>query len=206
MKKIIPIIFVAIGLAILATTFIPPAEPPEPAIPEDLKGVFIDSPAVRLPDFELVDHNNRIFNNASLKGQWSLVFFGFTNCPDVCPTSMTELNKVSAMPDTPEDTQYVFISVDPKRDSSEKLKEFVTFFNDKFIGVSGQKSEIDKFKEPLGVIYGFEGDTTSEDYVVTHFAAIYLIAPDGKQRAYALAPHSAIQISRAYQLVRKHYD
>ncbi len=206
MKKLLPIILVVGGLLVMLPSFFKNVEPPLPDIPSDLEGLIIDSPATSLPKFRLTDHDGQPFDNSRLKGKWSLVFFGYTNCPDVCPTTMTVMNKVAEMPGTPKDTQYVFISVDPKRDTPDKLKDFVSFFNEKFIGATGEKSELDKFQEPLGVVYDFEGDTNSDDYIVTHFAAIYIITPEGKERAYILPPHSARQVSRAYHLIRQHYD
>jgi len=205
MNKKLPIIFVVLGLAIVLPTFFMSSEPTPLKIPPELQGVFVDSPATVLPAFTLTDHNGEKFDNSRFKGKWSLVFFGFTNCPDVCPTSMTVLDKVSQRDEIPADTQYVFISVDPKRDTPDKLKDFVGFFNEKFIGVSGEKAEIDKFKDPLGVIYDFEGDTSTEDYNVTHFAAIYIIDPQGRERAYVLPPHSVDQVAKAYQLVYEYY-
>jgi len=206
MKKILPIFLVIAGIAILLPSFLNDKEPPLPTIPDDLEGFIIDSPATPLPDFTLIDHHNKPFTNDNLKGKWSLVFFGYTNCPDVCPTSMTVMNQVAQLAETPKDTQYVFITVDPKRDTPEQMKSFTTYFNEAFIGVSGEKEEIDKFKEPLGVIYNFEGDTNSDEYIVTHFAAIYMIDPSGKERAYVLPPHSKEQVAKAYQIIRKNYE
>lgn len=206
MKKIIPVVLIIAGLAIILPSYLTNHEPAILEIPGDLQGIVIDSPATILPKFKLIDHNQQPFDNNNLKGHWSMVFFGYTNCPDVCPTTMRVMNQISQLPLTPKDTQYVFISIDPKRDTPEQLKKFVTYFNPDFTGVSGDKSEIDKFKDSLGVVYDFEGDVNSEDYIVNHFAAIYLIDPDGNERAYVLPPHSEDQVSRAYQLIRSHYE
>ena len=195
------------GLGIVTSSFFSggDSEPVLPVMPQDLKGVFIDSPAVQLPGFTFEDHNGELFNNQNLQGKWSLVFFGYTSCPDVCPTTMSVLEKLKRKDSTPKDTQYVFVSVDPARDTPKVLKEFVGYFDEDFIGVTGPRSELDKFKEPLGVIYDYEGDTSKDEYVVNHFAAIYVISPDGKQRAYVLPPHSIEQVAEAYQLIRSHY-
>ena len=138
----------------------------------------------------------------NFQGKWSLVFFGYTNCPDVCPTTMSVLEKLKRKTSTPKDTQYVFVSVDPSRDTPKVLKEFVAYFDEDFIGVTGPKAELDKFKETFGVIYDYEGDTASDEYIVNHFAAIYVISPDGKQVGYVLPPHSVEQVSEAYNLMR----
>jgi len=178
------------------------SEPEVPTIPADLKGVFIDSPAVTLPEFNFTDQHNEPFTNNNFDGKWSLMFFGYTSCPDVCPTTMSVLEKLKRQESTTKDTQYVFASVDPKRDTPNVLKEYVAYFDDDFVGVTGTKTELDKFKEPLGVIYDYETETAADEYIVNHFAAIYIIAPDGKQRGYVLPPHSVDQVSRAYQLIR----
>ena len=205
MKKYFPLLAVVLGLSILLPTFFMGGEPDLPTIPDDLKGLFIDSPAVELPKFTLKDHNGEVFDNSKFLDTWSLVFFGYTSCPDVCPVTMSVLEKLSRDKSAPQNTQTVFVSVDPNRDTPEVLKEFVGYFGDDFIGVTGAVEELNKFKEPLGVIYGYEGDTSSDDYIVNHFAAIYIIAPDGKQRAYILPPHSLTQVSTAYQLIRDSY-
>ena len=205
MKKAFPIILVVAGLAVIVPTFFMSSEPEKLQLPDALQGVFIDSPPMPIPEFTLTNHNNQPFTKNNFRGKWSLVFFGFTNCPDVCPTSMSVLNKVSKLQGVPEDTQYVFVSVDGKRDTPEKLKEFVSFFNDKFIGAAGTDAELEKFEEPLGVIYDFEGDTSTDDYNVTHFAAIYIMDPSGNQRAYILPPHSVAQVGEAYKLIYQHY-
>jgi len=205
-NKNLPIIVVVLGLLLLIPTFFMGGEPKPPVMPKELVGVFIDSPAVQLPDFTFVDHNEQEFKKENFLGKWSLVFFGYTNCPDVCPTSLSILDKVARDKNTPDDVQYIFASVDPKRDTPKILKEYVDYFNEKFIGVTGESEELNKFKEPLGVIYDYEGDTNSDDYIVNHFAAIYIIDPSGKQRAYILPPHKVSQVGKAFRLIYDHYN
>jgi len=205
-KKYFPLALAVLGALLLIPTFFVDDEPSLLKIPEDLKGVFIDSPAVDLPKFSMTDHNSQPVTNSMFAGKWSLVFFGYTSCPDVCPTTMSVMEKLNREKTTPKDTQYFFVSVDPKRDTPDVLKEYVTYFNDDFVGVTGPRKELDKFKEPLGVVYDYEGDTSSDEYIVNHFAAIYIIDPNGKQRAYILPPHSLEQVSKAYQLVHSHYN
>lgn len=182
------------------------SEPEKLKVPASLQGLIIDSPAAKLPDFKFTDHNGQLFDVNRFKDKWSLLFFGYTNCPDVCPASLTIMDKVSKRKDLPKNMQYVFVSVDPKRDTPEKLKDFVEYFNAKFVGATGPKSEIDKFQESLGVIYDFDGDTSSDDYVVNHFAAIYMIDPNGRERAYVLPPHSEKQVGDAFKLVYDYYN
>jgi len=180
-------------------------EPPEPELPAHLEGVIIESPPTVLPAFSLLDQNGNEFDNDSLEGKWSFLFFGYTNCPDVCPTSMTVMAGLNKKQDL-KDFNYIFATVDPKRDTVAQIKDFVSFFNPGFIGLTGEKVEIDKFREPLGIIYDFEGDTSSEDYVVTHFAAIYLLDPRGRMRAYVLPPHDVPRVYEAMKFIYEYYE
>ena len=198
------VLLIVIG-AVIGTGCTSKSEPEPLKVPESLQGLIVDSPATKLPGFKFTDHNGKSFDVSRFKDKWSMVFFGYTNCPDVCPTSLTIMDKVSKQSGLPDNMQYVFISVDPKRDTPEKLKDFVEYFNAKFVGATGPKAEIDKFQEPLGVIYDYEGDTNSDDYVVNHFAAIYIIDPNGRERAYILPPHSEAQVGEAFKLVYNHY-
>jgi protein SCO1/2 len=103
-------------------------------------------PQVRaLPDFQLVDHKNKTFTAEDLRGYWSLVFVGYTFCPDICPTTMAELKGIyPELQKIPSDfpVQIVLLSVDPKRDTPERLNEYINFFHSDFIGVSGESSVI----------------------------------------------------------------
>ncbi|MDH5691682.1 MAG: SCO family protein [Gammaproteobacteria bacterium] len=195
---------VVVALLIVSAQFAS-KEPPPPVLPAGSEGIVIENPPEPVPQFAFYDQDGKKFTEQAFKGKWSLWFFGYTNCPDVCPTSMMVMNQVAKYNDLP-DTQFVFTSVDPKRDKPAALKEFVTHFNPKFIGTSGEKAEIDKFVETFGVVYGFEGDTNTDDYVVTHFGAIYIIGPKGVSRAYVLPPHDYKRVLDTYLLVRNHYE
>ena len=91
--------------------------------------------------FELLDHHGESFTPESLRGQWSFVFFGYTHCPDVCPTTLSVLNSVALrLADAPDATRFVFVTVDPERDTPEVLARYVTYFNGEFVGVTGEPS------------------------------------------------------------------
>jgi protein SCO1/2 len=178
---------------------------PEPLqLPDHFEGVIVESPAVELPDFELINQNGEAVDKSMFKGKWSMVFFGYMNCPDVCPTSLTVFQQMKQHDIPP--TEFVFATVDPGRDTPEKLKEFLEYFDKSFIGLTGKKSEIDKFTDPLGVIYSYEGDTSKGDYIVNHFAAMYIIDPKARMRAYILPPHQLDRVMEAYTLIREYYE
>ncbi len=175
-------------------------------MPEHLKGVIVESPAMELPEFSLIDYNGKAFTNADLNGRWTVAFFGYTNCPDFCPTSLGVMDKVSQKFDFPEDTLFLFATVDPARDTPEKLKEYLSFFSEEIVGLSGDKSQIDIIAEPLGVIYDYEGDVASDDYIVNHFGAVYLFDPKGRLRTHILAPHEVERLGEALMLSINYYD
>jgi len=157
-----------------------------------------------LPDFVLEDHRGNEFTNESLKDQWSFMFFGYTHCPDVCPTTLASLNQVDkilknapgvVLPKT------IFISVDPARDTKELLADYVPYFNTKFIGVRGSLQQLQALTTPLGIAFGQEGDVDSDDYEVFHSAWILLIDPKVRLKALFSSPHDANKIASDYSKI-----
>jgi len=209
-NKVHIIVIVLITLGVGAGLFLPSLIDIEPAplvLSEKIKGVIIESPPGVLPDFNLTSQNGTPFTKKELDGKWSLVFFGYTNCPDVCPTTMGTLDRVSRQQDVPTDTQYLFVSVDPKRDTAEKLKEFIGFFkNDKFTALRGERAEIDKLTEKIGVTFDYEEAGADGNYIVNHYAAIFVIDPKARVRAYILPPHDVARVTEVYRAVRSYYS
>ncbi len=160
-----------------------------------------------LQPFELVDHTGKAFTNTALKGHWSFIFFGYTHCPDVCPTTLSVLNSVAKrLQDQADPIRYVFISVDPERDTPDKMGQFVSYFNAEFIGVTGTPGAIGQLTRQLGVIAArVEDEADAENYLVDHTASILLIDPDGHFHALFSPPLKAanivadfIRIAQAY--------
>lgn len=146
-----------------------------------------------LPEFKLVNYRNETVDNTSLQGQWHLMFFGYTHCPDVCPTSLAQMNQLyeimQADPDQPALPEILFISVDPERDHSEQLKNYITYFNPDFMAATGEKDQIDTLSKKMGVVY-YQGETDENgNYEVDHSATIMIISPDGKFKGLFPAPH-----------------
>ncbi|MDX1698926.1 MAG: SCO family protein, partial [Thiohalobacterales bacterium] len=123
-----------------------------------------------LQPFSLQDHTGRPFDNAALQGQWSFVFFGYTNCPDVCPTTMSVLNSVAQrLQDSGEKTRFVMVTVDPQRDTVEKLGSFVTYFNGDFIGVTGSETGLEQLTRQMGIMHMKVADADNTGaYLVDH--------------------------------------
>ncbi len=180
-----------------------------PPPPEALNNVLL--PEYReVKAFHLLDGDEKVFDLSRLQGKWSFLFFGYTHCPDICPTALAMLRLVAKnLQQTPtyyQDTQFAFISVDPKRDKPANLKQFVSYFHPDFKTATGEKSEIDKLAKPLGAIYMFDGDTSGDDYIVNHSATVVLIDPNGRWVARFNPPHKASELAEQYRLVRDYFQ
>src|ERR1700730_8243765 len=141
-------------------------------------------PAKQAFDFHLVDQDGKPFHLSQLRGKVVLFSFGFTHCPNVCPTTLSDLAKVyQALPAKDrEKVQVLFVSVDPQRDKPETMKSYVPYFNDSFIGLTGTEAELAEAAKAYGAYYEIIHDagTNPDLYTVNHSALIYLISPDGK--------------------------
>ena len=157
--------------------------------------------------FELIDHNNVVFNNASLQRHWSFMFFGYTYCPDVCPTTLSVLNSVAQrLQDLDEDIRFIMVTVDPERDTPERLAEFVTYFNGDFIGVTGTDEGLEQLTRQLGVLHvRVSPEPGSEGYLVDHTAAVFLIDPDGHYHAVFSPPLAAEKIAGDFRKMLRAY-
>lgn len=157
-----------------------------------------------LPQFELIDQAGRAFQRDSLRGQWTLMFFGFTNCPDVCPTTLAALAEVrSKLKDLPAGDlpAVVFVSVDPDRDTTEALGRYVAHFDPQFLGVTGQPVAIEALTHDLGVAVSAGPASEDGNYTVDHSAAIFLIDPSAAFTAVFGSPHLADVIARDYRSI-----
>lgn len=166
------------------------------------KATLLDPPRA-LPEFTLTDHTGANFAAAQLKDHWSLLFFGFTHCPDVCPTTLGMLAQTEkALADLPAEQrpQIVLVSVDPQRDTPEQLASYVRFFSPSFTGVTGSQEAIDKFTRALGVPVAIS-PLANGGYSVDHSAAIFLIDPSGALRALFSTPHSPAIIAADYRRI-----
>lgn len=143
---------------------------PDKPIPPQLQGVLSPHPRA-LQAFELVDQHNRPFSRERLADNWNLVFFGYTYCPDICPTTLSTLSAVTARllreSQTIATEQVVFVSVDPQRDRPEVLAEYVKYFNEAFVGVTGSQAAIDGLARQFNAGYLREQETRPGEYLST---------------------------------------
>ncbi len=168
------------------------------AVPE-IQGIILPF-SKTLNEFNLTDHKKNTFSLNNLKNKWSLLFIGYTHCPDVCPTTLNTvkqaydlMNKQNLTP-----PQMVFISIDPERDTPERLAEYVSYFNKDFVGVTGELKQLKLLTSNLSVFFkkavGSSGDIKADDYLMDHSASLVLVNPDGNITSYLSAPHTAKNI------------
>jgi len=166
--------------------------------------------AAAIDDFNLSHLDRGAYDIEDVRGHWSLLFFGYTHCPDVCPTELFMLAEMMrAIEQDPgavsEPPQVVFVSVDPDRDSLQHLQQYAGFYHSSFLGVTSEQATIDRICKSLGVFYervyyrdgkALELDPAAtvpadlaDSYLVNHSASIFLLNPDGKLHAIFTAPH-----------------
>ena len=155
-----------------------------------------------LPEFSLQDHMGGVFDRSSLVDSWTFMFFGFTNCPDVCPTTLISLDQALDRidDDHPGDRPaVVMVSVDPIRDDAEKLAGYLPYFDQSFVGVTGEMPEILGLTSAMGVAFAYT-PLPGEDgsYTVDHTASIFLIDPQGRLAAIFGTPHEASVLAADY--------
>jgi protein SCO1/2 len=159
-----------------------------------------------LTAFAFTDHENRVFDLSRLKGRWSFLFFGYTHCPDVCPTTLATLARahenMAKSKTGAEDVQFVFISVDPNRDTAGKLKQYVTYFDATFLGVTGESAQLGNLAGQLGAAYQVAITPGMENYPVYHSAAVFLVDPRARFHAVFAPPLDAEGISRRFKVLR----
>ncbi|KAM8724443.1 protein SCO1 homolog, mitochondrial [Acanthopagrus schlegelii] len=142
----------------------------------------IGRPALGGP-FSLVDHNNKPTKSEDFLGQWVLIYFGFTHCPDICPDEIEkmievveEIDKISSIPNiTP-----ILITIDPERDTAEAMAAYVKEFSPKLIGLTGTQAQIEEVSRAYRVYYSQGPRDEDNDYIVDHTIIMYLVGPDGE--------------------------
>ncbi len=172
-------------------------------VPPQLTGILWPQ-ARPVQNFQLVDQHGGTFGTERFKQRFSLVFFGYTSCPDICPGTMTVLNSVlrDLGGDCPH-CQAVFVSVDPQRDNAERLREYAGYFNPDIIALSGDLESIQKFAKQVGAMFIKEPPEATENYAMSHTASIFLIDTDARIIGTFSYPHDTVQIVRDLRRIFK---
>ena len=199
MKPKNPIIAVVLGVALVAGIYVAN----NVRQPAELVSAFVLPVPSPLPEFALLDQSGKAVSAETFRGQWDLVFFGFTHCPDVCPTTMQMLSAAKqSLLDSGADPlpRIVLISVDPERDTPDIIGRYVNYFGSGHLAVTGDLAELQKLTQSLGIYFektGFDGD----NYTVDHSAAILLINPDAEFTVLFSAPQTVATLAHDLPII-----
>lgn len=173
----------------------------KPAVPQLESGIYLPQPRP-LPDFSLIDQDGQAFGNQRLRDSWSLLFAGFTHCPDVCPTTLQLLKQLeSRLQEGGHTLRPVFLSLDPQRDTAPQLQRYVRHFSPTMTGITGSKDELDRLCAALGIAYVKIPGASDADYTIDHSSALVLLNPEGQVAGYFQAPHKLDALVRDLERV-----
>jgi protein SCO1/2 len=178
-----------------------------PKPPPEIGGYVLPAPKP-LGAFALVDDRGMKVTAQDFAGRWSFVYFGYTYCPDVCPLTLVELADVKKRLATRTPSASVsvyFVSVDPQRDSPERLHEYVTYFDPDFHGLTGDLVAITALANAVGAVFFVAPGQDAKTYLVSHSSSIALIEPGGGLRAVFTAPHDAEQVAADFTQIYSRY-
>ena len=167
--------------------------------PDSIQGAIYPK-AKQIKSFNLINHRSENITKEDFKHHWSLIFVGYTHCPDICPTTMTVMTQVSEFMQKQniKPPEIVFLSVDPERDTADILHSYVTYFNKGFIGITGEVEEIKQLSAQLNAVFrkapGLSGEITDKDYLMDHSSALMLINPHGNLQSILTAPHTPANV------------
>lgn len=157
--------------------------------PDDFREIY---------DFNLITNVNESYNKDNFADKWTLLFFGFTHCPDICPASLVTFQQIEQRVNSEINNaklDYVFVSVDPDRDTPEKIHEYTTYFSPNFKGVTGEKDQIERLTRSLAAFYQVPENASDDNYLVEHTASIYLISESARPKVLFSYPHDTDKIA-----------
>lgn len=150
-----------------------------PLTPYRFQGSLIDPP-IPAADFELTDHHGQVFKLSDQRGKVVVLFFGYTHCPDICPTTLTEYQKIHAgLKELANRVRFVFITVDPERDTPERLAEYIRYFDPDFIGLTGDRTTLETVWKSYGVYQQKQDVGSAAGYLVDHSTRLYVVNQQG---------------------------
>ena len=205
----ITILVIAAFMTVVVAGFVHRIQQPRVMTDTEMKinGLYVLDTPRNIGELQLIDHHGQAFTRERLQGKWTLVFFGFTYCPDICPTTLAFLNEfVGQLEGTEvEDTAVVMVSVDPARDSVEQLAAYVPYFNADFTGVTGEFLDIHRFATALNTPFR-KVPGQDENYQVDHSANVVLINPRGDYHGFFKAPLDLAKMKVTYRSARILWD
>ncbi len=215
MHKILPVAAVLSIAIAAAASFWFGNQADNSSVPK-IDGIVLH-PASQINKFMLKDHQLKDFSTADLLGKWHLMFFGYTHCPDVCPTTLQTLTTAYEKMDASEREMIsvVFVSVDPLRDTPEVLAEYLNYFNINFIGVTADEKNLEAFTRPLGIAYARSAtakavtdhrqEVSADNYLMDHSSRILVINPRAGLQAYLRSPRSPQSLLDSVRKTQRFY-
>lgn len=197
MRPLLPIaatVSLVVGLWLGWQHFQPRIQPPE------LHSATLLGQPRPLAPFALIDQRGEPFNLDNLRNRWSFLAIGYTHCPDVCPMMLATFDAIDRQLAAEADrADFVFVSVDPERDTPEKLDRYVRYFNPRIQGATGSEAALKGFTSQLGLLYGrVQTDNSALGYLVDHSASILLIDPRARLAAVFTPPHDATAMAEDF--------
>ena len=174
------------------------------------QGTYVLPTPRAIAPFKLIDDRGQVFDGARLQGRWTIMYFGYTSCPDICPTTMSAVAQAEQLLAKSRDSdllkklQVVFVSVDPERDTTEILHRYVTAFSPDFVGVTGEHDAIAALATELNAAF-MKVPGPDGSYQIDHTGNLVLIDPRGRYYAFMKLPHEADRIERAYTSIARSY-
>jgi protein SCO1/2 len=177
--------------------------------PEEFRemGAYIFNPPRAFESFSLLDQRGNTFDPQRLEGQWNLVFFGYTFCPDICPTTLAVLRDVEKQLRIEDDAvipQIILVTVDPARDTPDVLRTYLEYFNEDFVGVTGDFMPLQSFARQLNTTFRKQPGG-GDDYLVDHSSSIVIINPRGHYQGFFKPPFEAAKLAAAFRAVQKQH-
>jgi len=159
-------------------------------------------PGEPLPDFTLRTQRGGKFDVGDLKGRWSWLFFGYTECPDICPTTLRTLNRIAEQLAGDREAQFIFVSIDPAHDGPEQMRRYLETVAPKVTGLSGDAAEIGRIAGRLGIAHEPAANPSASG-TIEHTAAILLLDPQARRVAVFTPPFEAAALVRRYAAIRR---
>jgi protein SCO1/2 len=174
---------------------------PEPAPDLSAMNTFVYDEPRELVDFDLISEQGAPMTRQDLEGQWTFVFVGYTNCPDICPATLSTLGQTDArLPADVPEPSYLLVSADPERDTPERLKEYLGFFGEDFRGVTGDMDALRSLAQSVGAVFVHRDDGDGNT-LVDHSGHLALINPQGRMTAVIQPPHDPDKLAEAYRKI-----
>ena len=184
-----------VGLALFQAARQAASHPDKGAL--NAAGIILLPQSRAWPNLPLLDQHGEVLPVSRLQGKWTLVFFGYTFCPDICPTTLAELRQLlgSLPAEQRQQVQVLMVSVDPQRDTPQQLRDYLSYFDPDYIGLTGQLDDIQQLANALSIPF-IPGDSSQENYTVDHSGNLALLGPDGRQQGFIRAPLNLAQLQQ----------